>query len=171
MKKLVIASAIAMTMTAGSAMASQGDVQFFGNVTAETCDLVPEIGGAVNNMIQLGTVKVGAEGNDIEFSLKKAPGANCTAAAAKDATITWMGNLGTDGIMKQGGLAEGAYVVLTAKNSKTADTAITSTQSSVEFDKAELDKAGYKFTAKLDAQKATTPGDFQSSAAYAVTYK
>ncbi|HBB2429749.1 TPA: fimbrial protein, partial [Escherichia coli] len=49
MKKLMISSAIAMTMAAGSAMASQGDIQFFGNVTEVTCDVTPEVGGAVTD--------------------------------------------------------------------------------------------------------------------------
>lgn len=170
MKKLIISSAIAMTMTAGSAMASQGDVQFFGNVTAETCDLISEIDGAVNNTIQLGTVKVGADGDEKRFSFKKAPGANCTAAAAKNATITWSGNLGAEGIIKQSGLAEGAYVELKPENG-TNTNAITASNTTTEFDKSKLDSEGYKFTAKLMANKATTPGDFQSAAAYAVTYQ
>lgn len=175
MKKLMIASAIAMTMAAGSAMASQGNVQFFGNVTAQTCDLVPEIGGAVNNMIQLGTVTTNAgqgnthEGQAIEFALKAKDAAACTEAAKLGATIAWDGNLGAQGVMNQGGQAADAHVVLVAKNATTPDTQITSTKSSAEFSKDKLTGEGYKFTAQLIG--GATPGDFQSASAYAVTYK
>lgn len=169
MKKLMIASAIAMSIASGSVMASQGDIQFFGNVTAETCDLTPEINGAVSNMIQLGTVKVNADGTPVDFALKKAQGATCPAAAAKNATITWNGNLGINGVMNQGGLATDAHVVLTAKNAIAANTEITSAKQSAEFDKSKLDGEGYLFSAQLKG--GATPGDFQSASAYAVTYQ
>lgn len=169
MKKLMIASAIAMSMAAGSAMASQGEVQFFGNVTAETCDLVPEINGSVNNMIQLGSAKVNGEAQPVDFAFKKASGVDCTAAAAKNATITWSGNLGAEGIMNQTGLAKDAHVELTAKNATTQNTLITSAKHTAEFDKSKLDGEGYLFSAKLKG--GATPGDFQSVAAYAVTYQ
>ncbi|MBJ9214348.1 fimbrial protein [Citrobacter freundii] len=169
MKKLIIASAIAMTMTAGSAMASQGEIQFFGNVTSETCDMVPEIGGAVNNIIQLGTAQTGNQATAVDFALKAKDSTQCNAAAAKNATITWMGNLGTEGIMNQGGSATDAHVKLVAKNATTQNTEITSTQNAAEFDKANLTGDGYQFSAQLKA--GSTPGDFQSAVAYAVTYK
>lgn len=59
MKKLMIASAIAMSFFGGSAVASQGDIQFFGNVTEVTCDVTPEVDGNVTDLVQLGTVKKG----------------------------------------------------------------------------------------------------------------
>lgn len=70
MKKLMIASAIAMTMAAGNAMASSGDVQFFGNVTEVTCDVTPEVGGAVTDMIQLGTVTKNGKGKRSTLRLR-----------------------------------------------------------------------------------------------------
>lgn len=175
MKKVVIASAIAMSMVSGSVMASQGDIQFFGNVTAQTCDLQPEIGGAVNNMIQLGTVTTkGATGNthegkEVEFLLKAKDATACTEAAKLNATIAWNGNLGVEGVMNQGGTANDAHVVLIAKNATTADTQITSNKSSAEFAKDKLAGEGYKFSAKLIG--GATAGDFQSASAYAVTYQ
>ncbi|HGU0911998.1 TPA: hypothetical protein ACM6V8_004997 [Escherichia coli] len=68
-----------MTMAAGSAMASQGDVQFFGNVTANTCDVTPEVGGNVTNMIQLGTVSTNGTGKEIPlvFKATDANGGDC----------------------------------------------------------------------------------------------
>lgn len=176
MKKLMIASAIAMTMAAGSAMASQqGDIQFFGNVTAQTCDLVPEIGGAVNNMIQLGTVTTNSgsgtthQGQAIEFTLKAKDANACTDAKQLGATIAWDGNLGAQGVVNQGGQATDAHVVLLAKNATTANSPITSGKNFAEFAKDKLATEGYQFTAQLIG--GTTPGDFQSASAYAVTYK
>lgn len=64
MKKLMITSAIVMTMVAGSAIASQGEVKFFGSVTEATCDVSPVVNGAVNDMIQLVSVKKGLLGED-----------------------------------------------------------------------------------------------------------
>ncbi|HAX7768861.1 TPA: fimbrial protein [Escherichia coli] len=175
MKKLMIASAIAMTMAAGSAMASQGEIQFFGNVTAQTCDLVPEIGGAVNNMIQLGTVTTNSgsgtthQGQAIEFTLKAKDAGACTDAAQLGATIAWDGNLGAQGVVNQGGQAADAHVVLLAKNATTVNTPITSAKNFAEFTKDKLAGEGYKFSAQLIG--GATPGDFQSASAYAVTYK
>lgn len=177
MKKLMIASAIAMTMAAGSAMASsqQGDVQFFGNVTAQTCDLTPEVGGAVTNMVQLGTVTTNGgsgnshEGKPIEFLLKAKDAAACTEAARLKATISWDGNLGTDGIVNQGGQAKDAHVVLLAKNAETENTVIDSNHNFATFAADKLTGEGYKFTAQLIG--GATAGDFQSASAYAVTYK
>lgn len=169
MKKLMIASAIAMTMTAGSAMAFQGEILFFGNVTAQTCDLVPEIGGAVNNMIQLGTVTTSGQGRAIDFALKAKDAEACTEAAKLGATIAWDGNLGTQGVVNQGGQAADAHVVLLAKNATAPDTQITSAKNSAEFSKDKLAGEGYKFSAQLIG--GTTAGNFQSASAYAVTYK
>lgn len=170
MKKLMIASAIAMTMAAGSAMASAGDVQFFGNVSATTCDVAPEIGGNVTELIQLGTVTPGGDGEEIGvvFKAKNAQGAGCTSLNNKTASFAWSGNLNTNGIGAQGGLAQDAYVILTPANGKDANP-VTSNDSVADFDATKLTTEGYKFTAKLKG--GTTPGDFQTAAAYAVTYQ
>lgn len=68
MKKLMIASAMAMIMATGSAMAgvkqaSQGEVQFVGAVAATTCDVIVSADGAVNNQVQFGVVNVGDAAN------------------------------------------------------------------------------------------------------------
>lgn len=177
MKKLMIASAIAMSFFGGSAVASQGDIQFFGNVSAQTCDLVSEVGGAVSNMVQLGTVTTNGgsgnshEGQPIEFTLKAKDAGACAEAAKLGAVIAWDGNLGVEGVMNQGGQATDAYVVLLAKNSDRADTKITSNENSAEFAKDKLTGEGYKFSAQLIG--GTTAGNFRSASAsaYAVTYK
>ncbi len=174
MKLMFIASAIAMTMAAGTAMASHGEIKFFGNVTAQTCDLVPEIGGAINNMVQLGTVTTKGdgtthEGKAINFVLKAKDATACVNAGELGAVITWDGNLGTEGVVNQGGMATDAYVVLLAKNAQSANTKITSSQNSATFDKSKLAGEGYEFSAQLIG--GTNPGDFRSASAYVVTYK
>ncbi|HAV9158658.1 TPA: fimbrial protein [Escherichia coli] len=170
MKKLMIASAIAMTMVAGSAMASTGDVQFFGNVSATTCDVAPEVGGNVTNLIQLGTVAPSVLGAEVDFAFKaKNPtGGDCAALASKTASFAWTGNLIADGIGAQGGLAQDAYVVLKPANGTTAN-AITSANNVATFDAAKATSEGFKYKAQLKG--GTTVGDFQTAAAYAVTYQ
>ncbi|HAN6894708.1 TPA: fimbrial protein [Escherichia coli] len=170
MKKLMIASAIAMTMAAGSAMASQGDVQFFGNVTASTCDVTPEVGGNVTNMIQLGTVSTSGAGEEIPlvFKATNASGGDCQSLTSKTATVAWGGPLTEKGIANQGGLADDAYVILTSTNAK-SDQAITKDDNAVDFDADKVITDGLAFKAQLKG--GSTAGDFQSAAAYAVTYQ
>ncbi|EAX4341529.1 hypothetical protein HP809_004931 [Salmonella enterica subsp. enterica serovar Richmond] len=92
MKKIFIASAILMGVTSTAASAN-GDVTFFGSVTATTCSLVPEVDGAVNKMIQLGQAKPSNDGKLVHFSLKKDPNdTSCdTTLGANNikAQITW----------------------------------------------------------------------------------
>ncbi|HCP1359050.1 TPA: fimbrial protein [Escherichia coli] len=170
MKKLMIASAIAMTMAAGSAMASQGDVQFFGNVTANTCDVTVEVGGNVVNMIQLGTVSTNGTGDEIPlvFKATNAQGGDCQSLGGKTATVAWAGPLTDKGIANSGGLANDAYVILTSTNAK-SDQAVTKDDNSVDFEADKVVNDGLAFKAQLKG--GTTPGEFKSAAAYAVTYQ
>ena len=182
MKKLMIASAIAMTMAAGSAMASQGTVQFYGTVTAKTCDIVVDQGGSISNMIQLGSVTNGGTGagTDIgqeqSFTLKPAAGASCgTITTAK---MSWDSSaLVTNGIGNQSGKAAGAYVKLVAVNTPSkvqtdtnADKVIKAGQNSVDYTitGTGLVDEGFKFKAQLVG--GTTPGDFNTAAAYSIAY-
>ncbi|HFP4415590.1 TPA: fimbrial protein [Escherichia coli] len=171
MKKLMISSAIAMTMAAGSAMASQGDIQFFGNVTEVTCDVTPEVGGAITDMVQLGTVKKGAFGEEVSLVLKATDpaGGDCASlASGKTASVAWAGNLTTEGIGAQGGLAQDAYVVLKPANGQDTDK-ISSTDHVAEFEAENVTNGnGLQFTAQLKGGQIV--GDFQTAAAYAVTY-
>ncbi|HDD9400086.1 fimbrial protein [Escherichia coli] len=172
MKKLMIASAIAMTMAAGSAMASHGDVRFFGNVTEITCDVTPEVNGSVTDTVQLGTVKKGELGQEIPlvFKAKDAAGQECAQlVAGKTASVAWSGKLTSEGIGAQGGLAQDAHVVLKPKNGKDTNK-ITSADYVADFAAENVtDGNGLQFIAQL--QGGQTPGDFQSAAAYAVTYQ
>ncbi|HAV8660971.1 TPA: fimbrial protein [Escherichia coli] len=170
MKKLMVASAIAMSLMAGSAMASQGDVQFFGNVTAITCDVAPEVGGNVTNLVQLGTVAPQGLGDEIDIAFKATnpAGGNCTALNGKTASFAWSGNLITEGIGAQGGLAQDAHVILKPVNGNTTD-AISSANAVVTFNAEEAIAEGFQFTAQLKGGDIL--GDFQSAAAYAVTYQ
>lgn len=181
MKKLMIASAIAMTMAAGSAMASQGDVQFFGTVTAKTCDLVVDQEGAVVNMIQLGSVTNGGTqaGSDVgeakTFTLKPAAGANCSTITT--AKMAWDSHAMTaNGIGNQSGKATDAHVKLVAVNSNkvqtdtNADKEIKAGQNSVDYTitGTGLTDEGFKFKAQLIG--GAVAGDFNTAAAYSVSY-
>ncbi|EPU9798244.1 hypothetical protein ACV0ZQ_001998 [Escherichia coli] len=182
MKKLIVASAIAMSMAGGSAMASQGDVQFFGTVTAKTCDLVVEQSGAVVNMIQLGSVTNGGTGAGTDigvekpFTLKPAVGANCSTITT--ATMAWNSPaMGVEGINNQSGKAVDAHVKLVAVNSMGkvetdtgADKEIKAGQNTVDYTitGTGLTDEGFKFKAQLVG--GTTPGEFNTAAAYSVAY-
>ncbi|OPW88266.1 fimbrial protein [Citrobacter sp. A316] len=173
MKKLMIASAIAMSMAAGSAMASQGDIQFFGNVTETTCDLTPEMNGNVGNLVQLGTVAKNTKGQEISIKFKAQDPANASCAALtaqKTASFSWAGNLTADGIGAQGGLATDAYVILTPVDAKNNDVApITASKTSTDFSADKVINAGVEYKAALQGKDKV--GDFQTATAYAVTYK
>lgn len=171
MKKLMIASAIAMTMGAGSAMAQQGNVQFFGNVNAVTCDVTPEVGGNVTNLVQLGTVAVSGTGEEVPFALKASnpTGGDCTSLTGKKAHITWNSPaLTSEGLGATGGLATDAHVILKPSNGDNAN-AITQSNTSTTFDATKATSDGFAYTAQLKA--GATEGDFSSAAAFAVTYK
>ncbi|EGO6968462.1 fimbrial protein [Salmonella enterica] len=170
MKKLMVASAIAMSMAAGSAMASQGEVHFFGNVTAQTCDLDAEVGGALNKLIQLGTATVNGDATPVDFTLKAKDPNACTEADKLGAFVSWSGNLTADGIGNQSGSAVGSTVELKAKNAKAGnDKPVSSAVTMIEFEKGKLAGDGLQFTAQLKGGAA--PGDYKSAVAYAVTYQ
>lgn len=177
MKKLMIASAIAMTMTAGSAMAdvkagSQGEVQFVGTIAAKTCDVVVSGDGAVNNQIQFGVLEAGADKTkQKEFTVKlKDP--TCISAGDK-AKFAWFSpTLGGEGFKNQSGTATEAYVELNAKNGGTNapdhHDAITDVNNAVEFT-ATQPESGFVYEATLHA--GTVPGSFETAASYTVVYE
>ncbi|MBS9139699.1 hypothetical protein KEQ58_23630 [Escherichia coli] len=182
MKKLIIASAIAMTMASGAAMAADentaqtGEVTFIGSVTAATCDLAPSVGGVMTDVIDLGTVDVGEPGVEKPFALVKKPGTACTLTATNTADVTWGGKFTAEGLANTQGTAEKAHVVLTAKGYNEAgdsDQSITSADQTVKFEKAQdkLNADGFKFTAQLKSETGGTAGTFLSTAYYSVAYK
>ncbi|WP_053289536.1 hypothetical protein [Escherichia coli] len=183
MKKLIIASAIAMTMASGAAMAADantaqtGEVTFIGSVTAKTCDLAPSVDGIMTDVIDLGTIEVGGDGYEKSFALVKKPDTTCTLEAATTADVTWGGKFTAEGLANTQGTAEKAHVVLTAKGYDDAgndDKLITSATQTVNFKKAQdkLNADGLKFTAQLKSdQNGGTAGTFLSTAYYAVAYK
>ncbi|MED9534140.1 hypothetical protein RCN81_04750 [Escherichia coli] len=176
MKKLMIASAIAMTMAAGSAMATdmgnqQNEIHFLGVVTEVTCDIDAVVDGAVNNVVQLGTIKKGEEGQEKNITLKAKAGSACELDAKKTATIAFRGPLGTDGLENATGTATGATVALVAKNSKEANQHITKNLNNIVFEADKVNSEGYKLTAQLKSGAQGTAGTFESVLAYAVTYQ
>ncbi|EDT0211804.1 fimbrial protein [Salmonella enterica subsp. diarizonae] len=174
MKKIFIASAILMGATSTAASAN-GDVTFFGSVTATTCSLVPEVDGAVNKMIQLGQAKPSNDGKLVHFSLKKDPSdTSCdTTLGANNikAQITWRApEMGPTGLGIVSGAAKDSRVEIKTVNAEGANqVTITSTTDNAEFTGADVLAEGAKYTAQLKG--GTTPGDFRSAAAYSVVYK
>lgn len=176
MKKLMIASAIAMTMTAGSAMAalgdkgSQGEVQFVGTIAAATCDVIVNEGGAVSNLIQFGTVNKGNKSAEKSFSVKFAD-PTCAASLTK-AHFQWASpNLSSQGVGNQSGSAIDSWVELKAvsgTNTTTDVNVITNTNNKVTY--AITNAAdGFGYKAVLNAGQ--TAGTFETAAAYTVTYE
>ncbi|MCZ8781123.1 fimbrial protein [Escherichia albertii] len=170
MKRLILVSAIAMSMAVGSVMASQSDVKFFGNVSAITCDVTPSVDGNVTDLVQLGTVAPQGEGKakDIIFKAADISGGQCGSLASKTASIAWTGELTAEGIGAQGGVAQDAYVILTPVNGQDGNP-IKASHNVATFDAGKLATEGFKFSAKLKG--GDIPGDFQTAAAYAITYQ
>ena len=175
MKKLVIASAIAMSMTAGSAIAafgdkgSQGQVQFVGTIATATCDVVVKANGSVNNQIQFGTVNKGAR-SEKNFSVNFVD-PTCANSLTK-AYFRWASpNFTSQGIGNQNGAANGSWVELKAvsgTNTTTNTNPITSTNDWVTYNiTSAADGFGYK--AILNAGQAA--GTFETAASYTVTYE
>lgn len=176
MKKIVIATAVAAFISSGSVMAATssgtGEVQFFGNVSASTCNVKPEVEGGVNTLIQLGTVQTNGLGSEIPFALKadNSDGTCSSLGDSQSATVSWDGPLNDTGVTNQSGSATDAVVLVKAVNTADSNSVnITSGQNSAEFIENKVMTDGYKFTAQL--QGGTTPGDYKSALAYAVTYK
>lgn len=172
MKKVIIASTVALSFMGmvNTASAAHGEVQFIGAVTATTCNLVPEVGGAVNNLVQLGTAGLTTAAPAVSFALKG--DANCTALTATDtAEISWGGPFNAQGLRAQSGTATGAWVKLTAVNSKTANQDMTSALSTASFAGNLIISGadGAQFTATLNG--GGTAGDYKSAAAFVVAYK
>ncbi|EJC4197120.1 fimbrial protein, partial [Escherichia coli] len=97
-------------------------------------------------------------------------GGDCASlASGKTASVAWAGNLTTEGIGAQGGLAQDAYVVLKPANGQDTDK-ISSTDHVAEFEAENVTNGnGLQFTAQLKGGQIV--GDFQTAAAYAVTYQ
>ncbi|ENA9835967.1 hypothetical protein ABG461_004203 [Escherichia coli] len=176
MKKLVVASAIAMVMTAGSAMAAQGEVQFFGTVTEKTCDLVvsTDNGGNVSNLIQLGTVNTGGdEGNAKNIFMKPANPDSCNSIST--AEVSWSSaGFNAEGIgnASQTDGATDAYVKLRANDSgqNTVDNKdpLVSGKSTATFTVKNIND-GLAFQASLVG--GSVAGTYRSTAAYSVVYQ
>lgn len=173
MKKIFIASAIVMGLASTTASAN-GDVTFFGSVTANTCNLIPEVNGAVNRMIQLGQSAPNAQGTPVPFSLITDPADanNCNTAlgGTNTATISWSSpQLGGNGLGAASGTATDARVVFQTRNAQGAQTEINTTTDSATFTGANILQNGAQFNATLHG--GATAGDFRSAVAYVVTYQ
>lgn len=168
-KNLLTVSALALAMMSGSVLAANGEVQFLGVVTDTTCNLKSEIGGAVSNLVQLGTVAKSTAGTAVNFALKAdAAQSGCSSLAGK-ATIGWAGPFSTTGLKAQSGLATDAWTKIDTVNAQTtAVQNINSTHLSSDFDATKLTTDGAQFTAQLNGGNIT--GDYRSAAAFVVAY-
>lgn len=172
MKKVILASAIAMSLVSGASLAASGDLQFIGSVTDTTCDISPEINGVAKNVVQLGTAPINGTAPEVQLSLKAkdSAAAGCQALTnTGTATVDWASAaMNPQGLGIQSGAATGSYVKLKSVNAKTLAT-ISQSASSADFTANLVTGVGYQFTAELNA--GATPGDFQTTAAYTVSYK
>lgn len=172
MKKPIIAIIVAASAL-GMSNAFATDVTFKGTVTMGTCDLAPNVNGAINNTIDLGTVKVNTIGTAVEFSLKpvNAQSNDCSAvtASGKKADIIWNGPFGSTGLDNQTGSATNTWVKLTAVNSVSVNTDMKSSMSKTEFDASNFLTDGAKFQATLNG--GSVAGDYTSVASFSIAYK
>lgn len=151
--------------------ASNGNIQFYGVVSSATCNVEVLHSGAAKDVVQLGVVKPQATGNETTFTIKAVnpSDASCTNLPTT-AVVSWASTqLNSEGIGKEAGSATNSVVLLTAKNSTTANTPITKNSTSAEFTANNVVSNGFEFGAKLKA--GTQPGDMQASAAFVIVYK
>lgn len=175
MKKGIIASVIALGMIGGTAHAAS-NVIFSGAVSTTTCELAPSVNGSIlaNQVVTLPTAEPNKTGAVATFAMKAVDpsAAGCTALTDNNTiSINWSGsNLGAAGFMANpGSMASDAVVLLTAKNSKVADSVITASASSVDFAGSKLGTDGLKFDAKTKG--GALSGNFTSTASFTVSYK
>lgn len=181
MKKGIIASVIALSMASGMAHAAgqTGEVQFIGAVTQNTCDIVPEIDGAMSkNVIDLGTVVPNTlDANlvykDFALKAKDSTQQGCLDFNTKTATISWASAaFNPQGLGVTSGSATDAVVLMKTVNDKAnAQALITSANNQdIEFNGSDLTNGvGFKFKAALKGGQVI--GDFRSAAAFTVAYK
>lgn len=172
-KKRLLMISVASLLGAVShlAYAGSGEVRFVGVVTDTTCDLLPKVDGAVNNLIQLGTSSVGGKAGAKDFALTLNPNQpGCVLADDGIATISWAGPLNENGLGNQSGTATDAWVnIKTINATDTSPKDINSTANSASFTGKIVKTDGAKFSAELNG--GTTPGEFASAAAFVVAYK
>ena len=160
---LAMATIASLGMTA---TAQAADVTFTGAVSAKTCELVPEVDGGVNNLVDLGTVDVNSLGGVVQFTFKAKEIANC-ASGGMLTEMQWSGAaLGAIGLNATSGSADDATVLLVAKGTK--DVNITKTTDIAEFTVEQV-TAGVTYTAQL--KSGAKAGTFRTAAAYSVAYK
>lgn len=175
MKKLFSLSVLSLALLSGNALAGNGEIRFIGAVTDVTCNLVPSVGGSVNNTIQLGTASLTTPATAVDFSLKSDMAADCSALQDDDVvSIAFMGPLNDAGLANQSGLATDAIVEIKSVNATAAadNTVVIKQGSDKRAFKGSLfstaGAAGAQFTAQLVGK--TEQGDYQSALAFAVSY-
>lgn len=184
MKKSIIASVVALGMVSGLAQAAVNEVQFLGNVTTVSCDLVASADGSKNpngpSQIQLGDVATNATGKIVGFAFKPAKGTQNEEACDKFAQdtnsaleLTWSGDKFTnDGLgVLDGYAASGSNVQITPVNSTNAKAYIKANGEKHAFNGSVLAKGGEGLKYNAVLQAGPTPGAFAAAATFNVTYK
>ena len=170
MKITTIAALIATCALTSSAAYANSDVTFIGAVTAQTCEVLPEIDGAVKNTLQLGSVAPSEQGTPVPFTLKGA-GTGCDALTAEmTASIAWTGPFDATGLKAaNGSTATDSHVLLSTANASTTPIiAMKEGATTANFAANLAITDGFKYTAVLDA--GAIPGNFATAAAYTVAY-
>jgi type 1 fimbria pilin len=171
MKITTIAALIATCALTSSAAYANSDVTFIGAVTAQTCEVLPEIDGAVKNTLQLGSVAPSEQGTAVPFTLKAASSVGCDALTADmTASIAWTGPFDATGLKAaNGSTAIDSHVLLSTVNASTTPVvAMKEGATTANFVANLASTDGFKYTAVLDA--GATPGNFATAAAYTVAY-
>ncbi|KJG09537.1 fimbrial protein [Photobacterium kishitanii] len=151
---------------------ANSDVTFIGSVTEETCEVLPDVDGAVSNTVQMGRIATSSTGSPIKFRLKAADptSSGCTSLLDTDtATIAWSGPFDSVGLKSSGvSTATDSHVLLSTVNAKTGVVNMVEGTTSADFT---ADKAidGFEYNAQL--KSGIVVGNFTTAAAYTVAYK
>lgn len=172
-KKLAISTLVLGVLASGVASANTGEVHFIGAVTDTTCNITPEVGGAVKNVIDLGTIKTNGTGAQ-EVTFKLVPDTK-ECLDKTSASMGWQSaGFKATGLVNMGGDATGLVIKLTAVNSSVANQDVTSNMRNIAFGDGTTAIGAFEYKAKMALEggvTVATPGTVLSTASYAVAYK
>lgn len=173
--------ALALSLTASSAFAADGTINFLGKLTAATCpiDIIDPIGGGIGNKVTLGEVRtadfgaVNAIAGETRFQMRLDP-ATCPIGANTQATVTLKSNNSGTGtrypLNPITGAAEGIAVAIKDASNNFVDNGGTSTDYTLNTGTAQtlMDfRAMYIRTAANDAD--VKPGQANADVEFTVT--
>ncbi|ECN9266965.1 fimbrial protein [Salmonella enterica subsp. enterica serovar Typhimurium] len=176
MKKIIVASALALGLMSNVASANTGEVQFIGAVTDQTCNIYPEVDGVIKSTIDLGTMKPDGSGTkEVNFRLIPDPSeADCLTKT--HASVGWQSaGFNSAGLINMKGDATGVAIELTALGTAKGEQKITFNSQNAEYGSAsgtdKLTEFAFKTKLVKSGTANATAGTVISSASYAVAYK